>query len=211
MKLRGLHELKAVKRVLEHRRVEAERQAERERQQVRRAQQSQVLFAQAVGPVQPLKPHGRKEHHLPRPAPHARQRELDEQAVLQEALSDEMDVETLLDTDAELSFRRPEVSLEVVKKLRRGHWSIQAEIDLHGLRRDEAREALAAFLRQVGQRGLRCVRVVHGKGHGSPGRTPVLKGKVRTWLVQKREVLAFVQARASEGGHGALVVLLAGS
>jgi DNA-nicking Smr family endonuclease len=85
---------------------------------------------------------------------------------------------------------------------------IQAQIDLHGLRRDEAREQLAAFLREAVKQGLRCVRVVHGKGNGSPGREPVLKAKVKTWLVQKNEVIAFTQARASDGGNGALVVLL---
>ena len=95
-----------------------------------------------------------------------------------------------------------------VRKLRAGHWSIQAQVDLHGLRREQAREALAGFLRQARHDGLRCVRVVHGKGLGSPGKTPVLKGKVHSWLVQKNEVLAFVQARADEGGAGALVVLL---
>ncbi|MFZ9182955.1 MAG: Smr/MutS family protein, partial [Hylemonella sp.] len=56
--------------------------------------------------------------------------------------------------------------------------------------------------------GLRCVRVVHGKGHGSPGKTPVLKNRVHSWLVQKKEVLAFVQARPADGGAGALVLLL---
>jgi DNA-nicking Smr family endonuclease len=96
----------------------------------------------------------------------------------------------------------------VVRKLRRGVWVIQAQIDLHGLRRDEARERLGAFLREAVAEGARCVRVVHGKGLGSPGREPVLKGKVRAWLVQKNEVLAFAQARPSDGGHGALVVLL---
>ena len=100
------------------------------------------------------------------------------------------------------------VGLDVTRKLRKGHWSIQREIDLHGLRREEAREALAAFLRDSHRQGLRCIRVVHGKGLGSPGKTPVLKGKVQSWLVQKNEVLAFVQARGDEGGAGALVVLL---
>ena len=65
-----------------------------------------------------------------------------------------------------------------------------------------------AFLREAHRRGWRCVRVVHGKGLGSPGKTPVLKGKVHGWLVQKSEVLAFVQARGDEGGAGAVVVLL---
>lgn len=210
MKVRSLHELAAVKRVLEHRRTEAQKQLAREREEARRPQRAAALFAQAVGPVQPLKPHGRKEHVRPRPAPWPFQREADERAALREALSDEVDVESLLETDGELSFRRPDVAPDVLKRLRRGQWSIQAEVDLHGLRRDEARERLAAFLREAMQLGLRCVRVIHGKGHGSPGKVPVLKGKVRAWLVQKSEVAAFVQARGSQGGHGALIVLLRG-
>jgi DNA-nicking Smr family endonuclease len=98
----------------------------------------------------------------------------------------------------------------VVTKLRRGHWSIQHQLDLHGLTRDEAREALAQFVREAGRRGLRCLRVVHGKGHGSPGRQPVLKAKVQRWLAQCAEVIAFAQASGPEGGAGALIVLLAG-
>ena len=127
---------------------------------------------------------------------------------MREALSDEFDVETLLHTDELLSYRRPGLGGDVVRKLREGRWSIQRAIDLHGLRTDEAREALGRFIRESHQQGLRCVRVVHGKGLGSPGRTPVLKGRVLRWLVQKKEVMAFVQARPAEGGAGALVVLL---
>jgi DNA-nicking Smr family endonuclease len=85
---------------------------------------------------------------------------------------------------------------------------LQGEIDLHGLRRDEARERIAAFMHDAARSGLRCVRVVHGKGHGSPGREPVLKAKVKSWLVQRSEVLAFTHARPADGGHGALIVLL---
>ncbi len=136
------------------------------------------------------------------------QQQLDDQRVLREAISDEFDATTLLDVDDALSFRRPGIGTDVTRKLRKGDWSIQREIDLHGLRREEAREALADFIREAHRRGWRCVRVVHGKGLGSPGKTPVLKGKVQGWLVQKNEVLAFVQARADEGGAGALVVLL---
>ena len=84
-------------------------------------------------------------------------------------------------------------------------------MDLHGLRREEARKALVDFIKVAARMGWRCVRVVHGKGLGSPGKTPVLKGKVQSWLVQKKEVLAFVQARPAHGGAGALVVLLAQS
>jgi DNA-nicking Smr family endonuclease len=127
---------------------------------------------------------------------------------MHEAISDEWDVESLLDTDEALSYRRTGISQEVIRKLRRGHWSLQGQIDLHGLRSDEARVALGQFLREAHKIGWRCVRVVHGKGLGSPGKTPVLKAKTQRWLVQKNEVLAFVQARPSDGGAGALIVLL---
>jgi DNA-nicking Smr family endonuclease len=96
----------------------------------------------------------------------------------------------------------------VIHKLRKGDWSIQREIDLHGLRSDEARVALAEFIRLAHRHGVRCLRVVHGKGLGSPGKTPVLKSKVHSWLIQKDQVLAFVQAKPAEGGAGALLVLL---
>jgi DNA-nicking Smr family endonuclease len=133
---------------------------------------------------------------------------LDDAAALQEAISDEVDITTLLDTDDQLSYRRPGVGLDVTQKLRKGKWSIQKQIDLHGFRSDEAREVLGAFIREAHKHGLRCVRVVHGKGLGSPGKAPVLKDKVHRWLVQKSEVLAFVQAPPAQGGAGALVVLL---
>jgi DNA-nicking Smr family endonuclease len=109
-----------------------------------------------------------------------------------------------------LSFQRPGLAPDVVARLRRGDWAIQAELDLHGMRRDAAREAVSSFLREASLRGWRCLRVVHGKGHGSPGREPVLKGKVQRWLGQSQAVLAFAQATAAEGGAGALVVLLRG-
>jgi DNA-nicking Smr family endonuclease len=146
----------------------------------------------------------------PRPAPEPRQREADERAALAESLSDEVDIETLLLTDDGLSYRRPEIAPDVVSRLRRGQWSIQAQVDLHGLRREEARERIAAFLREARRRGQRCVRVVHGKGNGSPGRQPVLKAKVQRWLAQSSEVVAFTQASGPQGGAGALIVLLAG-
>jgi DNA-nicking Smr family endonuclease len=100
------------------------------------------------------------------------------------------------------------VGPDVTQKLRRGKWSIQRQVDLHGLRTDEARETLTAFIRESHKQGIRCVRVVTGKGLGSPGKEPVLKDKVHRWLVQKAEVVAFVQAQPAHGGAGALVVLL---
>ena len=142
------------------------------------------------------------------PEPIPRQHLRDQQAVLHESISDEFDVSTLLDVDDQLSFRRPGIGTDITRKLRQGHWSIQRQLDLHGMRSDEARGQLGQFLRQAQLHGIRCVRVVHGKGLGSPGKAPVLKNKVHAWLVQKNEVLAFVQARPAEGGAGALVVLL---
>jgi DNA-nicking Smr family endonuclease len=136
------------------------------------------------------------------------QQDLDDQAALVESMSDEFDVSTLLDVDDQLSFRRPGIGTDVTRKLRKGEWSMQGQLDLHGLRSDAAREALGSFIRESHKQGIRCVRVVHGKGLGSPGKTPVLKDKVHRWLVQKAEVVAFVQAQPAQGGAGALVVLL---
>lgn len=158
--------------------------------------------------VRPLPPHGRHHRKPAHPEPHPVSRTRDDAAVLQASVSAEIDVESLLDTDEALSYRANGIGPDVLRKLRRGAWSIQSEIDLHGHRVDEAREALVAFLKGALKRNQRCVRVVHGKGLGSQGRTPVLKGKVRAWLVQREEVIAFCQARPAEGGSGALVVLL---
>ena len=166
------------------------------------------LFASSVGKVLPLRKPAPVLPERPRPPPRARQRERDEAAVLAESISDEFDAETLLETDDALSFRRRGVGIDVVRKLRRGVWVLQGELDLHGLRRDEARERLTAFLREAVRSSRRCVRIVHGKGHGSPGREPVLKAKVRGWLVQHDAVLAFTCARPADGGHGAVIVLL---
>ena len=210
-RLNALADLQQVKAALaEQARVAEEAQklaAEKKRQQ----EQEQNLFRKAVGAVQTLPSTGRREPERKAAEPVARQKQLDEQAALRESMSDEFDVTTLLDVDDQMSFRRPGIGTDVTAKLRRGHWSMQAEMDLHGLRSDEAREALGEFLRNAKTRGIRCVRVVHGKGLGSPGKTPVLKTKVQRWLVQKQEVLAFVQAKVSDGGAGALLVLLAPS
>jgi DNA-nicking Smr family endonuclease len=166
------------------------------------------LFSRAIGATQPLRQVAPVSLAPEPPAPIPFQQQLDEQRVLRESLSDEFDVTTLLDVDDAMSFRRPGISTEITRKLRAGEWSIQSQVDLHGLRSDEAREALGAFIRNSHKQGIRCVRVVHGKGLGSPGRQPVLKIKAQRWLIQKNEVLAFVQAKPAEGGAGALVVLL---
>ncbi|MBT9551271.1 MAG: Smr/MutS family protein [Hydrogenophaga sp.] len=208
MKLRSLSELKTLQQVIAQRAAAEAAAREAERLRLQRLDREKRLFELAVGPVRPL-PAARHAVHPPRHVPpEPRQRQLDEDAVMREALSDDFDVETLLHTDDQLSYHCHGLGPDVMRKLREGHWSIQRQIDLHGLRVDEAREALGRFVRESHQLGLRCVRVVHGKGLGSPGRAPVLKGRVLRWLVQKKEVMAFVQARPAEGGAGALVVLL---
>ena len=208
---RGLGALVDVRQALRERERQAAERAAQEKAARAAAERARRQFADAVGPVTPLPPSDLATLDVERPAPEPRQRMLDEQAALKEALSDEVDIESLLLTDDGLSFRRSGVGQDVVTRLRRGHWAIQAELDLHGLRRDEARDSLAAFVRVAAQRGHRCLRVVHGKGHGSPGREPVLKGKVQRWLGQRNEVIAFAQASGPQGGAGALIVLLAGS
>lgn len=208
MKAKSLQDLQAIRQKLADAERIAREQASARAEAQKRAEAEKNLFQRAAGQVERLRSHGRV-HHPPDPvAPVPVQRQLDDQRVLKESISDEFDASTLLEVDEALSFRRPGVGLDVARKLRRGEWSIQSEIDLHGLRTDDAREALSSFLREAVRQGLRCVRVVHGKGLGSPGKTPVLKGKVHGWLVQKNEVLAFVQARGDEGGAGAVVVLL---
>ncbi|MBP0596825.1 Smr/MutS family protein [Herbaspirillum sp. LeCh32-8] len=190
----------------------AEAEAERLRKEAR-ARAEADIFRNSIGQVAPLRAKAvDKAHHLPElPLPIPRQHLADEQAALMESLSDEFTVDTLMDSDENLSFARPGVGADVLSKLRRGNWVIQAQLDLHGYRRDQAREALGEFLRQSRKRGIRCVRVIHGKGLGSVNKEPVLKHKVRSWLAQKDEVMAFCQARAADGGAGALVVLLKSS
>lgn len=200
---------------LQQLRQEIAAQAERETQaaaqralQAKRQAAQSNLFQAAVGAVNRL-PESRTASLKPAPpAPTPKQRQLDEAAALREALSDEVDISSLLDTDDQLSFRRPGVGVDVTQNLRRGKWTIQRQVDLHGLRSDEARDTLGAFIREACRQGIRCVRVVHGKGLGSPGKTPVLKDKAHRWLVQKTEVVAFVQAPPMQGGGGALIVLL---
>ena len=201
-------DLKQVKKEIA---AQAEREAQAAAQhalEAKRAREHRSLFQTAVGKVQRL-PEPRIANLRPTPPPPTPvQHLLDEAAAYSESISDEMDVTSLLETDERLSFRRHGVGPDVTYKLRRGKWSIQRQIDLHGLRSDEARETLGAFIREAHKQGIRCVRVVTGKGLGSPGKAPVLKDKVHRWLVQRSEVVAFVQAQPAHGGAGALVVLL---
>jgi DNA-nicking Smr family endonuclease len=206
----NLADLKQVKQSLQDQAVAEAQKREALARVAARQKAEKNLFINAAGAVFPLLNKQTALLKKEQPKPEPRQQMLDDQAVLREAISDEFDASTLLNTDAHLSFRRHGIGVDVTHKLRRGDWSIQRQLDLHGLRSEDARDALSRFIREAHKQGLRCVRIVHGKGLGSPGKAPVLKNKVHSWLVQKKEVLAFVQAKPADGGAGALVVLLVG-
>jgi DNA-nicking Smr family endonuclease len=169
------------------------------------------LLRAALADVKPLAHTNRASLIRPKPQPIAAQRERDEQEALRDTLSDSPAWEQDLETGEELLFRRDGLSQQHVRKLRRGHWKIQDHLDLHGLIATEARALTAAFLAHAIRNGLRCVRIVHGKGLSSPNREPVLKKKLSGWLAQRDEVLAYCQAPQTEGGGGAVLVLLRGS
>jgi len=137
-------------------------------------------------------------------------RQRDEHAALAESLHGPLSLDDALDSGEELVYLRDGLSRQLLRKLRRGHWVVEDSLDLHGLNRSQAAESVAAFLRGCTRRGVRCVRIVHGKGLGSRNREPVLKGKLRKWLPLREEVLAFCQAPATQGGGGAVLVLLKG-
>jgi DNA-nicking Smr family endonuclease len=173
------------------------------------SEEERALFRAAVADATPL--NADRVPLEPPPAPALpRQRWRDEAAALAESLAPAC-LELRLEGGDEPTFLRPGLARSVLRELRRGRWAVQDQLDLHGARRDEARLLLSDFLAAALRRGLRCVRIVHGKGLGSPGGEPVLKGLVRQWLARRSEVLAYCQARATEGGAGALVVLLEGN
>ena len=162
----------------------------------------------ALAGVEPLAKPRRQALRKPAPPPVPAQTRRDERAVLAESIAGPISVDDALDSGVELTYLRDGMSRQVLRRLRRGHWVVQDALDLHGMNRVEAAQQVADFVRQAAARGLRCVRIVHGKGLGSKNREPVLKGKLRAWLTPRDEVLAYCQAPAAEGGSGALLVLL---
>jgi DNA-nicking Smr family endonuclease len=166
------------------------------------------LFAELLSDVTRLPDHGRVTHPRPRLKPLPLQRMRDERAALADSLSDHVSWDVGLETGEELVYLRSGLGHNTLRKLRRGHWVIQNELDLHGQTAAEARALLAAFLNACVHNDIRCVRIIHGKGLRSKNREPVLKTKVANWLMQRDEVLAFCQARQADGGGGAVVVLL---
>jgi DNA-nicking Smr family endonuclease len=162
-----------------------------------------ALFRAAVGDVKPLKDSGRRRPDSRPPSPRPRQHEADEQLALQE-----MRDGPLPDVGDELSYRTDGIQDSAFRRLQRGTYRIGAELDLHGMRADEAKVAIAGFLAASRDAGTRCVRIIHGKGLRSKGEGPVLKQRVDHWLRQRKDVLAFCSARREDGGTGAVYVLL---
>ncbi len=208
--MKSFADLSRLKAELAQREQQAREQARAERLLRSRRDTEQRLFREAVGDATPLRADGRVSHGRVPPSAEPLQRQRDEQAALAASLSDDIDIEQLLETDETLSFRRKGIGADIPRRLRRGEWVVQAQLDLHGLRVEEARETTIGFLAAVLRRELRCVRIIHGKGLGSANKEPVLKNKVLKWLVQRDEVLAFCQCRPDDGGSGALLVLLKG-
>ncbi|OZI19933.1 DNA mismatch repair protein MutS [Bordetella genomosp. 9] len=168
-------------------------------------------FRKAMGAVTPLRAEARVVHaHRPAPDDIPVQRRaaaLGETAARADAGVSDGGVTHLLSENG-TAYVRADAAPDTARKLRRGEWQAGAELDLHGLRVEQARHAVLSFVDECLEHGIRCVRVVHGKGYGSEGLNPVLKDKARTWLAQKPEVIAFSEAPPREGGSGALLVLL---
>jgi DNA-nicking Smr family endonuclease len=165
------------------------------------------LFRESVGRVRPLA-HQRQPPARPKPAPVPRQSQLDAEQALREMAEGLLDP-AVIETGEELNYARPGLQHQVFRRLRRGQFAVAAELDLHGMNTADARAAVAGFLADCIAANRRCVRIIHGKGYGSPERKPVLKGMLNQWLKHRREVLAFCSARPVDGGTGAIYVLLA--
>lgn len=166
----------------------------------------QKLFIDAMEGVRPLT-HDRIVPAHSKPAPIPRQALADEREVIAELLADEYDPNALASGE-ELMYGRPGLQRRVLRQLRRGHYSLAAELDLHGMTVAIARVALQEFLHECRRRDYRCIRIIHGKGRRSSNQGPVLKGKVDRWLRQREDVLAFCSAQPADGGTGAVYVLL---
>ncbi|MHB1951269.1 MAG: Smr/MutS family protein [Acidiferrobacteraceae bacterium] len=164
------------------------------------------LFGKAISDAKPIKQDRIGPFRRTR-APVPVQSRLTHQAMMRSLLSDGPDDDDI-ETGEELAFMRPGLQGSVWRKFRRGHYAIEADLDLHGLFVPEARDLVDAFLQESCRQGRRCVRIVHGKGLSSAGHIPVLKTRVNHWLRQKHEVLAFASARSAHGGTGAVYVLL---
>lgn len=169
-----------------------------------------AAFRAAIDGATPLRQLDRVNLEAPKPSPRPRQRELDEAAVVVELLHAPLAVDDWLDLGGADSFLRSGLPRSLLRDLRRGRWSIQDHVDLHGMNRHEAHAQVSEFIAEALSAGKRCLRIVHGRGHGSPGRQAILRQLVKAWLIRCKEVLAYCHPPPSDGGDGALWVLLKG-
>ncbi len=213
--LKDFADLKSLRAQLkDQEQARAVEKAEREKQE-RKALAEANIFTTALAGVKQMPKSDRLEPKRPvttsltgEPAKPRTQAEDDAAVLMESMLSDQFDVEHLLDAEPAVSFLRGSIGQDVLKKLRRNYWPVQDELDLHNKRREDAREAVGDFIQKAAKRRLRCVCVIHGRGLGSRGGEPVLRSMVHSWLEQKDEVIAFCAADTTDGSHGALLVLL---
>jgi len=171
----------------------------------KRSDPDSEMFRDAMRDVKPIAERTRAPTARRKPPARARFTAADRAMVLVESLKDPVEN---MDTGDEITFRREGVQDRVIRKLRRGEYRVEEVCDLHGLRVDEAKQALREFLAEALARHLRCVRVIHGKGKGSGPKGPVIKTAVNMILRKTAPVLAFTSARRIDGGTGAINVLL---
>ena len=166
-------------------------------------------FAELLDKVKPLDHSHQNQaaHDTPKPSPIPKETLKDEKRVLQESLEVSLELDDLQPGDS-LSFCRSGIQKSIFKKLKKGQFNIGAELDLHGHTRIEAQDALSKFIQAVREDNIRCVRIIHGKGYGSNNQGPIIKPLVNKWLQQRNEILAFCSARPSDGGTGAVYVLV---
>lgn len=165
------------------------------------------IFRAAVAGVKQHRPVAHVRYRPAAPKPHPRSRDADERAVLEELRHGPVEPDPVDSVEA-LSYRGPGIQNKVWKRLQRGSYKLQAELDLHGMNRDSARTEVAAFINDCRGRGIRCVRIIHGKGLRSPNTGPVIRSLLDGWLRRREDVLAFCAARPHDGGTGAVYVLL---
>jgi DNA-nicking Smr family endonuclease len=179
------------------------------------SEEDRALFKKAVADATPLVDTARVRHAIAPPSAFPQKTQADEKAALlasQLAMNPSpMSWDVGADIEDEQSYLRAGVNPDLLRKLRRGQWTIQGELDLHHQTQDEAHASISEFVRTARDREWRCVRIIHGKGLSSHMKIPVLRGKVRRWLQQKDEVLAYCEPRPNGGGSGAVLVLLRGA
>jgi DNA-nicking Smr family endonuclease len=164
-------------------------------------------FAELLDGVKVLSNHDKVVHDTPKPRPVPKQSHRDEKRVMDELLVSPSEHEDMQPGDS-LSYVKTGIQKQVFRKLKRGQYSIEAELDLHGLTRLEAQQQLNEFVIECRDYGIRCVRIIHGKGYGSSNQGPVIKPLVNQWLQRRDEILAFCSARPVDGGTGAVYVLI---